>query len=332
MKTISLVIINYNGRRFLERLFATIRAQTFQDFEVIFVDNDSKDDSVDYVEKNYAEAKIIRSQNLGYGTGCNIGAKNAAGKYLAFLNEDMYLPENFLEKIIAFRDLLPKQEKIGAVSCKMIDFDADPADFPPTLGGNIDLFGFPVKNKNPEDIFIVSGSPFLIKRDLFEKIGGYNEMIFIYGEDVDLSWRLKLMSRDNFVNNGTYIHHFAGGATGNFGPQKIANIVYGAFISIFTNYNIFTFVIILPFFLICGLLFYLLLTIIKFDISYVYEIMRKKIYFLKNFKKALKIREFVQKERVKSDFYILRYISLIPAFFLNNPLAKLGKNFSAKNT
>lgn len=332
MKTVSIIIVNCNGRRFLKRLFETIQAQTFQNFEVIFVDNDSKDDSVAFIEKKYGSAKIVRSENLGYGSGCNIGAVNATGKYLAFLNEDMHLPENFLENMIEFRKNLSGQEKIGGISCKMVDFNSNPSLSPPTLGGTIDIFGFAVGNKNPKDVFVISGSPFFISRELFEKIGGFNEMIFIYGEDVDLSWRLKIFGYNNFINNNTYLFHYGGGATGNFGPQKIANVVYGSFISIFTNYSLVLLLLALPFYFICLVFFYILMTIAKRDLCYMHEIFKKKVFFLKNIKKAFSIRRFVQKGRIKNDLYVFRCFSIIPAFFANKSVGKIRRNYTIKNT
>jgi len=332
MNTISIIIVNYNGYRFLKRLFKTIQGQTFRDFEVIFVDNNSKDDSVFFAEENYSCAKIIRSKNLGYGSGCNIGAANATGKYLVFLNEDMYLPDNFLENMLEFRENLSDLKKIGGVSCRMVDFDSDPDLVHPTLGGTIDIFGFAVKNKNPKDVFVISGSPFFISRELFAKIGGFNEMIFVYGEDVDLSWRLRIFGYKNFVNNNTFLFHYGGGATGNFSRSKIANVVFGSFVSIFTNYSTATLLAVLPFYFVGLLLFYVLLTILKIDLCYASEILKKYISFLKNIKKAFSIRKFVQKKKVKSDFYVFRCISLSPAFFANKSIEKIGKNYTIKNT
>src|SRR3990172_9617974 len=127
--------------------------------------------------------------------------------------------------------------------------------------------------------FIVSGSPFFIERELFEKIEGFNEMIFIYGEDIDLSWRLNIFGYKNLTFNGTYIHHYGGGATGSLGPKKVADIVYGGLIPIFTNYRLVTLLFILPLFTVVALTFYLIITIFKFDTQYLVEIIKKKIFF-----------------------------------------------------
>lgn len=331
MKTISLIIVNYNGKRFLKRLLDSVYNQIFKDFEVIFVDNGSADDSIEFVKNNYSEVIIIPSENNGYGSACNLGAKKATGKYIAFFNEDMYLPNNFLEKIIEFRNNLSDQEKIGGVSCKIIDFDSSTDFFPSTYGAKIDLLGFTVKSKKQENAFSISACPFMIRRDLFEKIGGFNEMIFIYGEDLDLSWRLTIFGYRNYTTNSTYLHHFAGGATGNFGPKKVADIVFGAFVPIFTNYNIFSLIFVFPMFFAFAFLFYAFLVIIKFDGRYLCEILKKKIVFFKKIRRAFEIRKFVQKNRTKSDFQMMRFISFIPAFFLNNSIKKLKKNYVVRN-
>ncbi len=331
MSKFSVIIVNYNGQRFLQRLLDSIQNQTFEDFEVIFVDNGSKDDSINFVKENFPDVKTIQLENKGYGTGCNTGAKIARGEFLIFLNEDMYLPEDFLEKMIAFRESLPDQGKIGAISCKMVDFEAKPDNFKPTYGAKIDVFGFPVRAKNSEETFVVSGSPMFIRKDLFLKIHGFNEAIFIYGEDVDLSWRLNIFGFRNYTVNSTYLHHFGGGATGILAPKKVADIVYGAFIPIFTNYSLVALLLILPAFLVFIICFYIILSIAKFDFGYIFEMFRKIGFFKQNLKRALLMRHFVQTNRKKNDLYLKKYISPLPAFVVNRSLEKLREGYAIKN-
>jgi GT2 family glycosyltransferase len=331
MKKISIIIVNYNGERFLERLFKSVEHQTFRDFEIIFVDNGSRDSSLNYVKNNFSEVKTIPSINKGYGAGCNIGAKFAQGEYLIFLNEDMYLPGDFLEKMIRFRNKLPSEKNIGAISCKMVDFDAEPNNFEPTYGAKIDILGFPVRAKNANETFIVSGSPTFIRRELFLNIGGFNEAIFIYGEDVDLSWRLNIFGFQNFTINSTYLYHVGGGATGTLGPKKISNVVYGAFVPIFTNYNPIMLLFVFPVFLISTICFFIVLSIVKLSFDYFREIFNRLKFFLTNIKKALSMRHFVQTHRKRSDLYLIKYISLVPAFIANKSVKKLNKNYTIKN-
>jgi hypothetical protein len=248
-----------------------------------------------------------------------------------FLNEDMYLPPDFLEKMLQFRQQLLDQDKIGGISCKMVDFDQNPDDFLPTFGARIDFFGFPVKNNKPGRTLVISGSPFFISKDLFQKIGGFNELIFIYGEDVDLSLRLFLLGYRNYTFNDAYIYHFGGGSTGNLSPRKITDIVYGAFISIFTNYNLIALILILPLFIFSSIIFYFLITILRMDNEYLKEAKKKIQFFRRNVKKAHEKRKFVLKKRIRNRLGLIRYISFIPAFIVNKSVQKLDPNYSVTN-
>lgn len=333
MKYFSVIIVNYNGKRFLPRLLDSLNNQSFRDFEIIFVDNASKDDSVDFVKNNYPDVKIINSQNRGYGHACNLAAKKTQGRYLIFLNEDMYLDADFLNKMASYRQYLERTEKnIGAVSCKLIDFDSDPGLTPKTLGANIDLFGFPIKNRNEHDIFAVSGCPFSISRDLFFESKGFNENIFLYGEDLDFSWRLKILGRNNFIDHNAHIFHYGGGTTGSFGPEKIANNLCCSFIPIFTNFSGTTIFFLLPiYFLYIMLISLVLFFVKKCDYTYNYEIYKKYKYFWLNIKNIYRFRKFVQKKRIQNDFFIVKYLSFLPAFLVNMSYEKLSKKYKIVN-
>ncbi len=147
MKMISTVIVNYNGYRFLKRLLQTLSGQTFKQSEIIFVDNSSRDKSVEFIKKKFPKVKIYVIKNRGYGHACNFGAKKARGKYVLFLNEDMYLPKDFLQKMFDnYRQLEKKHKtKIGSLSCKMVNFGDNPHLTSQTYGGLIDIFGFPLR-------------------------------------------------------------------------------------------------------------------------------------------------------------------------------------------
>ena len=333
MKTVSVIVVNYNGYRFLKRLLDSIQIQTFKDFETIFVDNNSSDGSANFVQNNYPEITIIQAENKGFGTSCNLAAKNSNGQYLAFLNEDMYLPEDFLENIISFRNNLKlKYKNIGGISCKLIDFDGIAEKSSRTLGARMDFFGFPIKNNDPKDIFIISGSPFFVSKKIFLASGGFNENIFLYGEDADLSWRLKIFGHNNYICHTTHIFHFGGGTTGNFGPAKIANNIYSSWIPIFTNYHWLTLTLMIPFYTIYILAVNIaILFLKKFDLTYTYEIYKKYRSFFINFKSIYKFRKFVQRKRLKNDWFILKYISVIPAFLINASYRKLLPSYIIKN-
>ena len=96
---VSVIIVNWNGRKWLEKCLDSLRVQTYKNFEVIFVDNASTDDSVDFVEKNYPEVVILKSdRNLGFAGGNNLGIDNSKGEFILFLNNDTWVKEDFLKK------------------------------------------------------------------------------------------------------------------------------------------------------------------------------------------------------------------------------------------
>jgi len=90
MQKISIIIVNYNDQKWLKKLFDSIKSQTYTNYEIIVVDNDSTDNSVDFIERNYTKAKLYRSKNLGYGNAANTGSKQATGEFLIFLNPKIF--------------------------------------------------------------------------------------------------------------------------------------------------------------------------------------------------------------------------------------------------
>jgi GT2 family glycosyltransferase len=314
---ISLIIVNTNGLKFLPRFFDTISKQTYKDTEIILVDNASTDSSPQFVKKNYPNVKIIPYENHGWGAACNRGAEAAKGEYLMFFNEDMYLPEDFCEKMVTFRKQYEKKyNNIGAIGCKITPFDTNPDQTPEYYGGKLDLLGFPSDNHNPQKpVFIINGCPFFIRKDVFWEVGGYDEHIFLYGEDADIAWRLKLYG---YVNNDTYLPHFGGGIVGTMRPQKLAYVIHGSFILLLTNYHFITLIFILPIYF----LYFWILNIGLFLFTkgnYRYNLALIQTYWktLQKLPSIAQFRKKVQQERKKNDFEMLHYFTVIPSVVLN---------------
>lgn len=319
--SISVIVVNYNGLRFLKRCLSTLKNQSLKDFEILVIDNSSRDNSVNFIKQNFPSVKMFIVPNKGYGTACNVGADHARGRYLAFLNEDMYVPKDFLYSLFKYHQEMSKKtnDKVAAIGCKIIPFDSDPKKTPNYNGGKLDVFGFPSDNKNPKlSPMQINGCPFFITRNLFYKSRGFNKNIFLYSEDADLCWRLKLMGYDCYVNNNTYLYHYGGGVTGAMTAQKVANIIYGAIITVITNFSGSVLLLILPFYAIYFILLnvaFLLLS--KLDISYNRELLNLILRLSKDFKSIIKTRKITQKLRKKSDWDIKENFTLIPAVLLN---------------
>lgn len=318
---VSFIIVNYDGEKFLPKLIDSILDQSIKSYEVILVDNDSKDNSVKIISLKYPSVKIIKSLNIGYGKGCNLGAKYSHGEYLVFLNPDIYLDRNYLKNILKVHQqkTLQYPETIGCLNCKISDYTPKSISDSITNGSIIDIFGNPRQPcpaKSNDDSFHVMGTGLFIKKKVFIDIGQFNPNFFLYGEEVDLCWRLKTQGYRNIFTNDTVIFHYGGASFGDNRPYQVALMVYGAFLGAITNYQSITLIFLLPLYL-----FYIILLFIglslknKLNPKYGGELIKQFQIFFKNYSKIFKFRKFVQKNRTISDLKLLRDISFIPTIF-----------------
>lgn len=204
---ISIVIVNWNGGALLLDCLASIQSKTRElVVETVVVDNDSKDDSVEQVRRRFPEVRVIDSGgNLGFGRACNIGTKATTGALIIFLNPDALLLEGTLEKIHQFMGVHPQ---VGGVGCMVKDLDGtvqelgiqrDPTPFlefvkmfAPRRSGDRDRGGW-LPRKDPRTSGVVTklyGACLTVRRDLFERIAGFDDRFFMYCEDVDICRRI----------------------------------------------------------------------------------------------------------------------------------------------
>lgn len=196
--SISVIIPNWNGQRFLKTCLDSLKKQTFKDFEIIVVDNGSTDGSVEFIEQNYPQVKVIAlSKNMGFCYAVNRGIKESKGKYIALLNNDTNVDTRWLEELKEALDGHPEvalcmsrirfienQDRINSVGIEY-HLDGTTAD----MGyGQVDGEQF---NKS-RYIFGACSAAAIYRRALFDDIGLFDEDFFAYCEDVDLSFRAQL--------------------------------------------------------------------------------------------------------------------------------------------
>jgi hypothetical protein len=217
---VSVIILNYNGSRFLRNLFESLSNQTFTDFEVVFVDNNSTDDSLRLMNKILANeptgrlhVKIIKNAaNLGYCKGNNVGLKYGNGKYVVFLNNDTYVSTTWLEELVKVMDADPS---IGACQSRLIRVRTGDVQ----MDGNLlDIYGWPqglVFCRDDlavsEATFYVSGASMIVRRHALLRIGGFDTWLF-FG-DFDLCWRLRLLGYKMAVALRSICYHYGSVAT-----------------------------------------------------------------------------------------------------------------------
>ena len=213
----SIIVLNHNGRQWLEPCLTALGAQHFTDHEVILVDNGSTDDSVALVRERFPAVRLMTlTANQGFAAGNNAGARAARGRYLAFLNNDTVVDPDWLA---ALRRALDTNPSAGLATSRLV-YLHDPGvldsagDGYLRAGGGYKRFhGQPVSQGLEScEVFGACGAAFLIRRQVFEDLGGFDEDFFMVYEDVDLSYRAQLRGhRCVYVANAVVRH--AGGAT-----------------------------------------------------------------------------------------------------------------------
>lgn len=201
--SLTIVTVAYNSATALRDLVPTVPS----DVDFVVVDNASEDDSVDVARAGGARI-VVRSTNDGFGTACNAGAATSEADWLLFLNPDARLEPDSLERLLEGADRHPQA---GAFNPTIIRGDGTRfarhrnrllPDVPPTQWSDDD---FEVPN--------LSGSALLCRRDVFETVGGFDENIFLYFEDDDLSLRLRREAGPLVYLSGPVVHHDGGGSS-----------------------------------------------------------------------------------------------------------------------
>mgnify|MGYP006142744875 CR=1 FL=1 len=193
MALVSIIIVNWNAKKYLKGCIESLLSQTFTDYEIILVDNTSSDDSVSFVKENFPQVKIIQNKdNVGFAEGNNIGIKNSTGKIIALFNPDAVAEKKWLSILV---DALQFSEKIAAVTGKQYYLgDKYGKDAVFCTWSKIDPYSAaPYNFYNDEPVSKVdylSGAAMVIKRDVLEKIGLMDKDYFLYFEETDLCARM----------------------------------------------------------------------------------------------------------------------------------------------
>lgn len=204
---VSIVIINYNTKKYLEPCIQSLLAQTWSEKEIIFLDNDSSDGSFEFVSEKYPRIKAIKnSKNLGYASACNQGIKLAKGKYVMTINPDIIFEKDYVEHCVR---KMEENKLIGAIGGKIYKYNYEnnhKTSFIDTVGIFCyrnrrfidDGQGLEDKGQFDEEkeVFGVSGACPVYRREALEEVKYkdeyFDENFFMYKEDIDISWRLRL--------------------------------------------------------------------------------------------------------------------------------------------
>ena len=215
---VSVVVVNYNGRHLLEDCFRSLTQQTYGNYEIILVDNGSKDDSTSFVKEHYPKVNIVQlSSNTGFAGGTNAGIKEAKGEYILTLNNDTCVFSDFIEKLI---QPMLQGPAVGMCSSKMISPDKKINSTGICLsrsGAAWDRGGFEQDTgqyDHEEEVFGPCAGAALYRKTMLDEIGIFDEDFFLFMEDVDLAFRARLAGwKCIYTHEARVIHKHGGTAS-----------------------------------------------------------------------------------------------------------------------
>jgi len=217
---VTVVIPNWNGDRFLNLCLASLRRQSFKDFETIMVDNGSTDASVDFTEQKFPEVRVIAlDDNRGFSAAVNAGIRASEAEYVVLLNNDTEQDPGWLAALVDAADAHPEA---GLFASKLVDFhNRDVLD---GAGDALRRSGLPYRIGHqeldrgqfdePAYVFGACAAAALYKRKLFEEIGPFDEDFFAYCEDGDVSFRAQLAGYKCLYVPGAVVYHMGSASTG----------------------------------------------------------------------------------------------------------------------
>jgi GT2 family glycosyltransferase len=222
---VSILVLNHDGKRFLDDLYASLKSSTYPNFQVMLIDNASTDDSVAYTQTHYPWVNVFETGcNGGFSYAYNEAFKRAKGKYYLVLNNDVTVDPGWIEPLVA---AMEADTGLGAVQPKLVSM-LDPSDFEyaGASGGFLDVYGFPFlrgrlfntleKDEGQYDddvrIFWTTGAAMLVRAEALKWTGGLDEDFVHHMEEIDLCWRMNLVGYRLKAIPQSVVYHY-GGAT-----------------------------------------------------------------------------------------------------------------------
>ena len=231
--SVTVAILNYNGQEMLEAYLPKVLYSSQSNFDICVIDNASTDESIDYLEQWHPEVRVIQlNDNFGFAGGYNKGIEAISTEYIALINSDILVTNNWLDPIL---NLLDNNTNIAAVQPKILSLEDNSSfEYAGAGGGMIDKLGYPFcrgrifdilekdegQYDDTVDAFWISGAAMVIRADIFKKFGGFDHDFFAHHEEIDLCWRLKNAGYELKYLGDSTVYHLGGGTLDYNNPKK----------------------------------------------------------------------------------------------------------------
>jgi hypothetical protein len=233
MTKVAVVILNWNGKKFLEEFLPSVVKNNPDFSEIIVADNASSDDSVSFLEKNYPSVRIIRNaSNGGFAKGYNDALAVVDADYFVLLNSDVEVTPGWIEPVIAMMD---KDKSIAAAQPKILSFHhKDEFEYAGAAGGFMDKNGYAFcrgrifetvekdegQYNNDREIFWATGACLFVRASAWKEMNGLDADFFAHQEEIDLCWRLRNRGYKIMYCAASKVYHVGGGTLAKQNPQK----------------------------------------------------------------------------------------------------------------
>ena len=221
---VAIVILNWNGKNFLEKFLPSVVNSTYPNKRIIVADNGSTDDSIFFLQKHFPLVEIIKNnRNEGFARGYNLALQKINSDYYILLNSDVKVMPGWIEPVISLMEADPL---IAACQPKILDYNnRQKFEYAGACGGWIDNFGYPFTRgrvfencetdtnsyDRVQQCFWASGAAMFVKSAVYHELGGLDEYFFAHQEEIDFCWRAQHRGYKIFVHPGSVVYHVGGG-------------------------------------------------------------------------------------------------------------------------
>ena len=305
---VTILVLNFNGKHLLKDCLSSLGKTIYPNVEIIVVDNGSTDGSTKYIAARFPSVKVIALENnYGFCLAYNIASKLVKSEFLLFLNNDITIANyDWLDHMV---NVMLTSPKVGVVGAKQL-FD-DEKEKIENIGGSLlrwqggKRIGFCEKDNHQYDNatlepFYISGSAFLVKRELFINAGGFDSEMFAYAEDLDLCWRLRLMGYKMKSCSKSVIYHKSSSSFKNsFKSLFLSNRNFIR--ASIKNYSAKNLIKNLPFVILTNSFFGVSAVILTNNREFLFSIVKSTFQNIYNLSSIFMEREIVQRRRKVSD-------------------------------
>ena len=303
---ISIIILNYNAGKLLEECINSIYKSNYKNFEIIVVDNDSKDNSHIECREKFPLINLIENKkNFGYCEGNNIGIRQSKGRFIIILNPDTIVDPNWIDELL----LAYKKYGDGIYQPKFLTIDNK--SIIQSTGNMIQLFGFGYsRNKGDKDekefntieaINYASGTCLFTSKQIFEKLDMFDPFLFAYHDDLDLCWRASMQGIQSYYVSTSIVFHPSEGFSFKWSNFKFFLLERNRLYCLFTHYSRGTILKLFP-----------SLVLVDIAVSFFYlknglfsEKFKASLDILKNLKKINYQYNIIQKKKIVNDKIII---------------------------